>query len=187
MAKYKVLATRKNGNVRMVHRLGPNKFSLKKTKGSKKKMNKAQAKKAVQWAKKKGFTDIRRTRSKYPFLVLDSDTKWPKTKLARKLNKLAKRRKRYMFVNEGWRTHARQWVLWNAYQSGTGNLAAYPGTSNHEGGWAADMSVFLYGRDSYRQNVGEDDKTRSLMKKMGICLPVGGETWHCELGQIFRA
>lgn len=36
-------------------------------------------------------------------------------------------------INDGYRDLANQWVAWNNYQNG-GNLAAYPGTSNH--GWA---------------------------------------------------
>ena len=31
--------------------------------------------------------------------------------------------------------------LWNAYQNGTGNLAAYPGHSNHQNGVALDIDV----------------------------------------------
>jgi lysozyme family protein len=39
-----------------------------------------------------------------------------------------------LLVSSGTRTNAEQWALWNAYKNGTGNLAAYPGTSNHEEG-----------------------------------------------------
>jgi hypothetical protein len=41
---------------------------------------------------------------------------------------------RPLIITEGYRTYARQQDYWNRYQNGTGNLAAYPGTSNH--GWA---------------------------------------------------
>ena len=41
---------------------------------------------------------------------------------------------RPLVITEGYRTYARQVDYWNRYQNGTGNLAAYPGTSNH--GWA---------------------------------------------------
>jgi peptidoglycan hydrolase-like protein with peptidoglycan-binding domain len=35
-------------------------------------------------------------------------------------------------ISSGTRTRAEQQYLWDLYQSGQGNLAAYPGTSNHE-------------------------------------------------------
>ena len=41
---------------------------------------------------------------------------------------------RPLVITEGYRTYARQQDYWTRYQNGTGNLAAYPGTSNH--GWA---------------------------------------------------
>lgn len=34
-----------------------------------------------------------------------------------------------------------QWYFWNLYQSGRGNLAAYPGTSNHGLGRAVDLAT----------------------------------------------
>jgi hypothetical protein len=40
---------------------------------------------------------------------------------------------------EAYRTYARQVYFWNLYQSGKGNLAAQPGTSNH--GWAVAIDV----------------------------------------------
>lgn len=43
-------------------------------------------------------------------------------------------------ASEGYRTYARQQYFWNLYQSGQGNLAAYPGTSNHGLGLAVDLS-----------------------------------------------
>jgi murein L,D-transpeptidase YcbB/YkuD len=38
-----------------------------------------------------------------------------------------------------YRTYALQQYYWNLYQSGQGNLAAYPGTSNHGWGTAVDL------------------------------------------------
>ena len=187
--KRKVLATLPNGDVKLVRKVKgkKGKFTTSLKAKANNKLTKKQAKKAVAWAEKKGFTDIRKTKSKYPWLFLDSDTKWPKPKLAKKLNTLAKKRKRYIFINEGWRTNARQWELWRAYQAGTGNLAAYPGTSNHEGGNAADVSLFLNGKSNWRVNVGEDSKTRALMKSLGLGLPVTGETWHTEISKTWRS
>lgn len=39
-----------------------------------------------------------------------------------------------------YRTYAQQLYLWNLYKSGRGNLAAYPGTSNHGWGLAVDFA-----------------------------------------------
>lgn len=152
-------------------------------------MTKGESIRAKKWAlNKKKAVRVYRTRSKYPFLVLDTDTKMVRAPLAKKLNRLGQKRRKFIFINEGWRTHARQWELWNLYKSGRGNLAAYPGTSNHEGGNAADCSFFTSGTKSgNRINVGADAKCRKIMKSLGICLPVSGENWHCELGNTWRA
>lgn len=40
-----------------------------------------------------------------------------------------------------YRTYAQQQYFWNLYQSGRGNLAAYPGTSNHGLGRAVDLAT----------------------------------------------
>lgn len=42
-------------------------------------------------------------------------------------------------VQEGFRSYDRQVMLYNAYKSGRGNLAAKPGTSNHGTGIAVDL------------------------------------------------
>jgi hypothetical protein len=42
--------------------------------------------------------------------------------------------------NSGYRSLAKQWEYWRAYQAG-GNLAAYPGTSNHGWGRAVDLAA----------------------------------------------
>ena len=43
-------------------------------------------------------------------------------------------------VTSGFRTYAQQAALYAAYKNGTGNLAAPPGSSNHEGGQAVDVT-----------------------------------------------
>ncbi|UIN31556.1 M15 family metallopeptidase [Microbacterium binotii] len=48
-----------------------------------------------------------------------------------------------LIVNDGYRSLANQWDAWNAYQAG-GNLAAYPGTSNHGWGLAVDLGGQVY-------------------------------------------
>lgn len=40
-----------------------------------------------------------------------------------------------------YRPLALQWYFWNLYRSGRGNLAAYPGTSNHGWGLALDLTA----------------------------------------------
>jgi hypothetical protein len=44
-----------------------------------------------------------------------------------------------LVITEGYRTYDRQVEYWNRYQAGTGNLAAYPGTSNHGWGISCDF------------------------------------------------
>ena len=50
-------------------------------------------------------------------------------------------------ITEGYRSYDRQVDYWNRYQAGTGNLAAYPGTSNHGWGISCDFGsgVQTYG------------------------------------------
>lgn len=47
---------------------------------------------------------------------------------------------RSITVVAGYRTYDKQVYFWNLYRSGRGNLAAYPGTSNHGWGLAVDLS-----------------------------------------------
>ena len=42
-------------------------------------------------------------------------------------------------ITEGYRDYARQQEYWDRYQAGTGNLAAFPGTSNHGWGISCDF------------------------------------------------
>ena len=44
-------------------------------------------------------------------------------------------------ASEAYRDIDRQWYFWSLYQSGRGNLAAYPGTSNHGLAIAVDLST----------------------------------------------
>lgn len=43
--------------------------------------------------------------------------------------------------DSSYRSIERQWYYWNLWQSGRGNLAAYPGTSNHGWGLAVDLAT----------------------------------------------
>lgn len=44
-----------------------------------------------------------------------------------------------LVITEGYRSYSRQVDYWNLYQAGKGNLAAYPGTSNHGWGISCDF------------------------------------------------
>lgn len=48
---------------------------------------------------------------------------------------------RSLTITEGYRSYDRQLQYWRAYQAGTGNLAAYPGTSNHGWGISCDFGA----------------------------------------------
>jgi murein DD-endopeptidase MepM/ murein hydrolase activator NlpD len=87
--------------------------------------------------------------------------------LAKALLKLAKASGEPIKVNSGFRSYAEQAALYEAYQNGDGNLAAAPGTSNHEGGVAADVELTA--------------KQRELAPQFGLGFPVPGEDWHIEL------
>jgi hypothetical protein len=71
-------------------------------------------------------------------------------------------------VQEGYRTRSEQAALYAAYLAGTGNLAARPGTSEHEVGTAADISP---GREVFG----------SLASRFGLAFDVPSEAWHIAL------
>lgn len=48
-------------------------------------------------------------------------------------------------ISEGYRTIDTQWYYWNLYQSGQGNVAAYPGSSTHGEAIAVDINSWVYG------------------------------------------
>lgn len=72
-------------------------------------------------------------------------------------------------IDSDYRSRAQQAALYQSYLNGTGNLAAPPGSSNHETGTAFDInSAFL------QQN---PDTVRYLLNH-GFDRDVGGEPWH---------
>ena len=83
-------------------------------------------------------------------------------------------------VNSGYRTYAEQAALYDKYLHHGGNLAAKPGTSNHEGGSAMDVS-------DRGKPIGARAENRKAMRHLGLCLPVHGEAWHVEQGNTWRA
>jgi hypothetical protein len=75
-------------------------------------------------------------------------------------------------VVAGYRTYERQVYFWNLYRSGRGNLAAYPGTSNH--GWGLAVDLASYGD---RQKV--DIHGRKFGWSKG-CSDAQSEWWHIK-------
>jgi len=71
-------------------------------------------------------------------------------------------------VSSGWRSYAEQAQLYAAYLAGTGNLAAKPGTSNHEGGEAVDVTD-PEGFAAAMNSLGAPDE---------LFRYVSGEPWH---------
>lgn len=133
--------------------------------------------------------DLRITHSKYPFIIVDTDTKMVNPKLAHKINKLGMKMNRYVWMGEGLRTRARQQQLWNEYvnRGYAPPTVARPGTSNHETGNAADISLYLNGTHNAYTNVGYSKQARHIMKNLGLGLPVPGEAWHTEITNVWRA
>ena len=74
----------------------------------------------------------------------------------------------------GWRTRHEQSELYQMFLNGTGNLAAVPGTSRHEIGYAADVYIDGTALADYKD-------ARARAKKFGLHFPVAGEAWHVEL------
>lgn len=92
-------------------------------------------------------------------------------------------------VTSGYRSYAEQKALYrrnmNPY---TGRprpgrpLTAKPGTSNHEGGNAADVSVLTRrGRTMVYVPIADSARRRNACRKRGLYFPVSGEPWHMEL------
>ena len=72
----------------------------------------------------------------------------------------------YMTGNGGARSRADQQRAYNLYISGRGPLAARPGHSRHESGFAIDVRPHPKGR------------AKALLSQFGLGLTVPGEAWH---------
>lgn len=74
-------------------------------------------------------------------------------------------------IRSGFRSRAEQEILYARYLNGTGNLAARPGTSNHEGGEAIDVT--------------DTEGFARLMDQLGppnrLYRRVPGEPWHFSI------
>jgi len=78
-----------------------------------------------------------------------------------------------LHVNSGFRTMAEQTHLYSCYQHkncNNGNLAARPGTSNHQNGIAVDLNVPSNIYNWLSKNA----------RKFGFIRAVPSETWHWE-------
>lgn len=85
-----------------------------------------------------------------------------------------KRHKVNLLITEGYRTLELQEAYWAKWQNGTGNPAAYPGTSNHGWATAVDMANYL---------ALPADVRRPLIEARGFSLTTGDrvrEPWHIE-------
>lgn len=78
-------------------------------------------------------------------------------------------------VSSGFRSRDEQQRLYDAYLRGEGNLAAKPGSSNHESGFAIDIKYPGENRGAAAEWV------RANAARFGLVLPVRGEDWHLEL------
>jgi peptidoglycan hydrolase-like protein with peptidoglycan-binding domain len=78
-----------------------------------------------------------------------------------------------LHVNSGFRSMAEQQELYRKYQNGTGNLAAKPGYSNHQGGIAVDVNVGGTGTSTYKWMAAHADE-------FGFKRTVPSEPWHWE-------
>lgn len=83
-------------------------------------------------------------------------------------------------ITDGYRTYAEQVYYWNAYQAGWGNVAAYPGTSNH--GWAMAVDIYTpsFGGSA---NAEQHKWLQQNAPSFGWTWTTGkasGESWHWE-------
>ena len=95
------------------------------------------------------------------------------------LANVAKDLKITIYVRSGNRTYDEQAALYRKYGPGR---AARPGTSNHEGGRAADCAV---GTNRDGRDLGEHPGAREALRRRGLCLPVNKEDWHVERGSTW--
>jgi hypothetical protein len=78
-------------------------------------------------------------------------------------------------ISSGFRSREEQQRLYDAYLAGKGNLAAKPGSSNHESGFAIDIDY------PDKDRAGAAAWVRANAARFGLVLPVRGEDWHLEL------
>lgn len=94
--------------------------------------------------------------------------------LTQRLAKIGERLGQKLTIASGKRSREEQQELYDLYLAGKGNLAAKPGTSNHETGRAADVNVDGTSLANYKN-------AKDVSAEFGIHFPVGGEPWHAEM------
>ena len=77
----------------------------------------------------------------------------------------------HLQLNSGFRSMEEQQHLYNLYKSGRGNLAAYPGHSNHQSGIAVDINVVSDAAYNWMHKHGPS---------FGFRRTVPSEPWHWE-------
>ena len=107
---------------------------------------------------------------------VQGDTHGLNPQLLSKLAQVGEHVGRPLKIDSGFRSREEQQKLYARYLAGTGNLAARPGTSNHESGNAADISI---GGTSLRDDAKAADYARSI----GLAFPIPSESWHTELAK----
>lgn len=93
------------------------------------------------------------------------------------LAKVAKELGVKLHINFGKRTYAEQKALFDKYGY---PRAAKPGTSRHETGNAADVVT------QGNRNIGDVKGSGKALRKHKLCLPVKGEKWHVERGNVWK-
>lgn len=81
-----------------------------------------------------------------------------------------------VYVVSAYRFYDEQLRLYKLWLAGKGNLAAPPGSSNHERGLAMDLGIV--GRQT---SVRSDHRANGIFYELGQIFPVRTEDWHVEL------
>ena len=133
-----VIVKVRNGNLHQVYRRQGGGFTIDHNQAHGHLFTRREVRQIRKKAKAKGWTIRRVTKSRYPWIVKAPHAHWPHADVSTDFNTVARNMKHLLAMTSGLRTYAEQGVFWDRYQHG-GNIAARPGTSNHESGEAADV------------------------------------------------
>ena len=141
---------------------------------------------------------------RWRWVMLASGRRWPRGDaghdLVRRLNNTGRRLGSRLLIVSGQRSNYEQWAAYQDYLRG-GTLAApccgrhdlhdWPScgrecASNHCIGRAADVQVRPAGTSDWVA-VGLWHRARKQLHHHGLCLPVPGEPWHVQAGDVWRA
>lgn len=114
---------------------------------------------------------------------------------ARRLAALARDNNKVIHISEGYRSTEKQQYFYDLYLSGRGNLAAKPGTSQHEFHIAADIGdpAGFWRNKSNREWVPNYKLNQPSLNKYGICVPLNRresnttEWWHLTPIEYYQA